>query len=150
MRAPMQVLVIPYKITDGKPEYCIFKRSDALYWQFIAGGGEDKETPLEAASRESFEEANLEQTLHFYQLTSTFYVPADCISEKHRQYWSADTFVLPEYCFAVNVDSKSVKLSSEHTEYSWVTYEKANELLYWQTNKIALFELDNRIKSNMF
>lgn len=146
----MQVLVIPYKITDGKPEYCIFKRSVALYWQFIAGGGEDKETPLEAAIRESFEEANLQKTLPYYQLTSTFYVPADCISEKHRQYWSPDTFVLPEYCFAVKVNSKSVKLSSEHTEYSWVTYEKANELLYWQTNKVALFELDNRIKSNMF
>ncbi len=150
MRAPMQVLVIPYKITEGKAEYCIFKRSDSLYWQFIAGGGEGTETPLEAARRESFEEASLEQTFPYYQLTSTFYVPADCISEKHRKYWSADTFVLPEYCFAVNVNTKSVKLSSEHTEYSWVTYEKAKELLYWQTNKIALFELDNRIKSNIF
>lgn len=48
----MQVLVIPYKMINGKAEYCIFKRSDALYWQFIAGGGEDKETPLEAAKRE--------------------------------------------------------------------------------------------------
>ena len=29
MRAPMQILVIPYKTTDGIPQYCIFKRSDA-------------------------------------------------------------------------------------------------------------------------
>lgn len=74
----------------------------------------------------------------------------DCISEKHRQYWSSDTFVLPEYCFVVNVDSKSIKLSSEHIEYSWGKHEKAREMLYWKTNKIALFELNNRIKSNMF
>lgn len=146
----MQVLVIPYKIIEGKSEYCIFKRSDALYWQFIAGGGEDKETPFEAAKREAFEEASLKLTLPYYQLTSRFYVPADCISEKHRRYWPADTFVLPEYCFAVNVDSKPIKLSSEHTEYSWVTYEKAIEMLYWESNKIALFELDNRIKLNIF
>ncbi|WP_234121320.1 NUDIX hydrolase [Clostridium hydrogenum] len=77
-------------------------------------------------------------------------IPYKIVDEKHREYWSADTFVLPEYCFSVNVASKSVKLSSEHTEYSWVTYEKANELLHWQTNKVALFELDNRIKTNMF
>lgn len=32
----------------------------------------------------------------------------------------------------------SVKLLSEHTGYSWVTYEKINELLYWQTNKKIL------------
>ena len=81
LRAPMQVLVIPYKLFSGIPEFCIFKRSDDNYWQFIAGGGEDNETSLDAAKREAFEEANLEQTLSYYQLTSRFYVPADCISE---------------------------------------------------------------------
>ena len=150
MRAPMQVLVIPYKLFSGIPEFCIFKRSDDNYWQFIAGGGEDNETSLDAAKREAFEEANLEQTLSYYQLTSRFYVPADCISEKHRKYWSADTFVLPEYCFAVNIGNKPIKLSSEHTEYYWTTYEKAKEMLYWETNKTALFELYNRIKLNIF
>jgi dihydroneopterin triphosphate diphosphatase len=146
----MQVLVIPYKLVEGKPQYCIFKRSTALYWQFIAGGGEDNETSLEAAKREALEEANLDKSLTYYQLTSTFYVPADCIFEKHRQYWSADTFVLPEYCFAVRVDNEPIKLSEEHIEYSWTTYEKAKEMLYWQTNKIALFELHNRIETNIF
>ena len=146
----MQVLVIPYKVVDGMPQYCIFKRSDALYWQFIAGGGEDDETPLEAARREAFEEASLEMTLPYYQLKSTFHVPADCISDKHRKYWSADTFVLPEYCFAVRVDNEAIKLSREHTEYIWTTYEKAKEMLYWETNKVALFELHNRIITNLF
>lgn len=150
MRAPIQVLVIPYKLVDGIPQYCIFKRSTGEYWQFIAGGGEDEETPLESAKREAFEEASLEKTLTYYQLVSTFYVPADCISDKHRKYWSADTFVLPEYCFAVNVDNNPIKLSEEHTEYIWATYEKAKEMLYWQTNKVAIFELHNRIKSNIF
>jgi dATP pyrophosphohydrolase len=150
MRSPIQILALPYKTINQNPEYCIFKRSEADYWQFIAGGGEDKETPLETAKRESFEEAGLEDTLCYYQLTSTFYVPADCISQKHRQYWSSDIFVLPEYCFAVNVQHETIKLSSEHTEFAWVSFEKANELLHWQTNKTALFELDNRIKVKCF
>lgn len=150
MRAPMQVLVIPYKVTNGVPEYCIFKRSDNNYWQFIAGGGENQETSMDGAKREAFEEAGLKKTLFYYQLTSMFYVPANCIAEKHRKFWSLDTFVLPEYCFAVNVDNKPIKLSSEHTEYHWGAYEKVKDMLYWETNKIALFELNNRIISNLF
>ena len=150
MRAPMQTLVIPYRIVSGIPQYCIFKRSDAHYWQFIAGGVEDEETPLEAAKRESYEEAGLEKALYYYPLTSTFYVPADCISDKHRKHWLLDTFVLPEYCFAVNTDKKDIAISSEHTEFCWSNYDRAKELLYWETNKTALFELSNRINLNIF
>ncbi|HEX2947896.1 MAG TPA: NUDIX pyrophosphatase [Clostridia bacterium] len=146
----MQILVIPYQVSDAIPIYCIFKRSDAHYWQFIAGGAEDNETPCEAAKREAFEEANLYEGLEYYQLTSKFHVPADCILPRHRQYWSKDTFVLPEYCFSVKVSDTNITLSSEHEEFRWVSYEKAIELLKWETNKTALFELDNRIKKNLF
>ncbi|HRU21005.1 MAG TPA: NUDIX domain-containing protein [Candidatus Paceibacterota bacterium] len=39
--------------------YAIFKRRDLKFWQRISGGTEGKETPLETAKRESFEEAKL-------------------------------------------------------------------------------------------
>jgi dATP pyrophosphohydrolase len=49
-RAPFQILVFPYcKDDSGKIQYAIFSRADYFCWQGIAGGGEDKETPLEAA-----------------------------------------------------------------------------------------------------
>ena len=54
MRAPFQILAIPYRIVDGTPMYCVFHRADHDQWQFIAGGGEDNETPLAAAKRETF------------------------------------------------------------------------------------------------
>ena len=60
MRAPFQVLVLPYRWQEGKPEYAILKVVDGEYWQFVAGGGEDQETPLEAARRECLEETGLE------------------------------------------------------------------------------------------
>lgn len=41
MRAPFQILAIPYKIVNGSPLYCVFHRADFDQWQFIAGGGED-------------------------------------------------------------------------------------------------------------
>lgn len=34
MRAPYQVLVFPYTITDHSIEYAIFKRSDYGYWLY--------------------------------------------------------------------------------------------------------------------
>ena len=56
MRAAFQILAIPYRIIDGSPFYCVFHRADFDQWQFIAGGGEDNETPLESAKRETFEQ----------------------------------------------------------------------------------------------
>ncbi|OOR05704.1 NUDIX pyrophosphatase, partial [Bacillus mycoides] len=47
MRAPYQVLIFPYIKTDDSIQYAIFNRSDYGYWQGIAGGGEDGETPIE-------------------------------------------------------------------------------------------------------
>ena len=57
-RAMFQVLAIPYWVEmDGTVEYALLRRSqdDGGYWQWVAGGGEADETPLDAASREAFE-----------------------------------------------------------------------------------------------
>ena len=65
-RAPFQVLVLPFRKTaKGLYEFAVFRRSDAGYWQAIAGGGEMGETSREAAIRESQEEAGRE----LFQLT---------------------------------------------------------------------------------
>ncbi|MDX9955097.1 MAG: NUDIX domain-containing protein, partial [Anaerolineae bacterium] len=59
-RAPFQVLVYPYRRKlDGQIEIALLKRADAGYWQGIAGGGEDPESPLEAARRETYEESGI-------------------------------------------------------------------------------------------
>ena len=56
MRAPLQVLALPYRWTDSDLEFCIFLRRRHDTWQFISGGGEDDETPLETVKREVEEE----------------------------------------------------------------------------------------------
>ena len=55
-------------IIDDEPRYAIFKRSDRAIWQFLSGGGEDKETPIETAKRECFEEAQIPSNIPFYEL----------------------------------------------------------------------------------
>ena len=85
MRAPFQILAIPYKIVDGVPYYCVLHRADYDQWQFIAGGGEDNETPLEAAKRETWEESGI-QAENMIELTSLSYLPITIIKESRRQH----------------------------------------------------------------
>ncbi|MHB1152402.1 MAG: NUDIX hydrolase [Eubacteriales bacterium] len=147
MRAPFQILAVPYKINNGTPLYCVMRRSDAEYWQFIAGGGEDNETVMEAAKREIFEESGLHAD-NMIKLTALSYVPADCIAESHRKNWPADTYVIPEHCFAFECCG-DITLSNEHTEFMWLAYEEAWKALQWDSNRTALYELKRRLEASI-
>jgi dihydroneopterin triphosphate diphosphatase len=144
-RAPFQVLVYPYrKVRDDDFEYALLKRSDAGYWQAIAGGGEDNETPLEAARREAFEEAGIPTPSDFLQLDTVEPIP---VTEFRDSYlWGENVYVIPQYCFGVWVKDSPIVLSREHTEYAWLTYQAANRLLKYNGNKTALWELDKRLR----
>ena len=139
MREPYQILSIPYRVVDGKPLFCIFRRADSSYWQFIAGGGENGETPIEAAKRETIEEMGVEPK-NIKQLTCIAYVPAEVVAESRRQHWNKNTYVIPEYSFAFECDSDPT-LSLEHIEYKWLTYDEARKLLKWDSNKVAMYEI---------
>lgn len=142
MRAPFQILAIPYR---PKPDlqYCVLHRSDNDQYQFVAGGGEDDEKPMEAAAREICEETSV-KAVHIMPLTSMAYIPANVISKKHRDLWSPDTIVIPEYSFGFECASEMV-LSSEHTGFEWMTYDDAISRLTWDSNKTALYELNCRL-----
>ena len=44
------------------------------------------------------------------------------------------------------LDQSTIELSSEHTIYEWVDYDTAIQRLRYDSNKTALWELDNKIK----
>lgn len=139
MREPYQILSIPYRIVDGTPLFCVFRRADSDLWQFIAGGGENGETPIEAAKRETAEETGVEPT-NLQQLECIAYVPAEVIDKNRRKHWNKNTFVIPEYTFAFECGSE-LTLSHEHSEYKWLTYYEARKLLKWDSNKVAMYEI---------
>ncbi|MEE1006178.1 MAG: NUDIX pyrophosphatase [Acutalibacteraceae bacterium] len=147
MREPYQILAIPYRIVDGTPLFCIFRRADSNIWQFIAGGVENGETQFEAAKRETIEEIGVEPK-DIKQLTCIAYVPAEVIAESKRQHWDKNTYVIPEYSFAFECDSEPT-LSNEHTEYKWLTYDEARKLLKWDSNKVAMYEINSIIKGKL-
>lgn len=144
MRAAFQILAIPYRIIDGSPFYCVFHRADLDQWQFIAGGGEDNETPLGAARREAFEEGGV-QSDRWVELRSLSYIPATVISERHRLHWDKDTYVIPEYTFGFECN-EDITLSHEHTECVWLSYNEATNKLKWDSNRTALYELNCRLE----
>ena len=147
MRAPFQILAIPYKYVDGKPLFCVFHRSDFDQWQFISGGGEDTETSIEAARREIYEETGI-KTNNMIQLISMCYIPTNICPKKYLQNWPADTYVLPEYCFAFECKDKII-LSHEHTECVWLPYDEAREKLKWDSNRTALYELKCKLEAGL-
>ena len=144
MRAAFQILAIPYRMIDGAPFYCVFHRADFDQWQFIAGGGEDNETPLQSAKREALEEGGV-QSGKWMELKSLSYIPATVISEKHRRHWDKDTYVIHEYTFGFEC-KEDIKLSHEHTECVWLTYDEATKKLKWDSNRTALYELHCRLE----
>ena len=145
MRAPFQILALPYKIIDGTLHYCVLHRADHDQWQFVSGGGEDEETPMEAAVREIFEELEVSAN-DVLALKSIACVPTVCYPQMYRQHWDKDAYVIPEYSFAFECQGE-IKLSHEHSDYVWMTYEQARNVLHWDSNKTALYELDCRLRN---
>jgi len=144
-RAPFQVLVYPYRFRpDGEPEYALFRRSDSGFWQGVAGGGEDDETPAEAALREAGEEAGIPDDGPLLRLDTTFSVPASEFRDSYL--WGDDVYVVPVHCFGLRVEAPDLILSREHTEYRWLTYAEAAALLHFDGDRTAVWELDRRVR----
>jgi len=144
-RAPFQVLVYAYRRNDiGQLEYALLKRADLEFWQAIAGGGEGDETPLDAARREAFEEAGIPPNSEFMRLDTVVSIPATAF--KDRRVWGNDVYVIPQYCFGVATQDIQLTISCEHTEYKWLVYPEAYELIKYDGNKTALWELDKRLQ----
>lgn len=143
-RAPFQILVYPYRQAGAAEfDYALFRRSDAGWWQGVAGGGEDDETPLQAARRETWEEAGLSAT-DFMELDTIISTRVSEFGISHI--WGEDVYINPMYCFGLRVPDQPIVLSYEHTEYRWLGYQEAYDLMRYDGNKTALWELEMRLQ----
>jgi dATP pyrophosphohydrolase len=121
----------------------VFSRSDGNIWQFIAGGGEDREDPLSTAKREASEEAGI-QDGSWLALDSKASIPRyHFVGAEH---WHPDIFVIPEHAFAVAAEGEAFGISCEHDQYKWVPASVAPRMLAFDSNRVALWELTERLK----
>lgn len=146
-RLPLQILVLPYRYrADRAVEYAIFRRSDhaEACWQGIAGGAEQGESAEQAARREAKEEAGIPFKAPLLPLDAVASVPAFHFQD--RDLWGPDVYVVPERAFGMYLDGDlPILLSREYAEYRWVAYEEAARLLKWDSNRTALWELNERL-----
>ena len=147
-RQPGQILAIPYVLTARNGAlFATLRRADMNVWQGVAGGIESDESALQAAHRECLEELGT-QNFSILSLDSRASIPASFFSS-----WSdwklenPNLLVIPEYSFAVRLFSQEdVSLSSEHQTIEWHTYSDAFNLYKWDSNRTALWELDQRLR----
>jgi dATP pyrophosphohydrolase len=143
-REKFQVLIIPFRITEnGIPEFAVTKRFDMDVWQFLSGGGESDETTMQAAKREAYEEGNIPYDYKMIRLDSMASIPASNFAACKE--WGDGVYVVPEYSFGFDMKNRDLKLSPEHTETKWAEYDDAVKLLRWDSNRVALWELKERI-----
>lgn len=145
MRAPFQTLIILYRIDKKEILYGIFLRKKEKIWQFVSGGGEDNENIYQTAIRELKEGTGIHiQKAELTKLDAQTTIPVANVTGEFT--WGEDIFVVPEYSFAVNIGNRQIKLSNEHETMQWCNYEEAMSKLEYDSNKTALWELNERLK----
>jgi dATP pyrophosphohydrolase len=145
-RAQFQVLIIPFRRTEhGTVQYAALCRGDLKIWQGVAGGGEEGESPAQAAARETAEELGLSRPVPLYPLQTTASIPARLFAD--RANWPTGTYVVPEHSFAADLTGLEVSLSREHTSIEWLGAKEATAALRFDSNRTALGELDERLKA---
>jgi dATP pyrophosphohydrolase len=144
-RAPLQINVIPFrKNKKGEIEFAVFHRSDNSMWHFVSGGAEDDESTLDAAIRELREEAGIKEVSNLFKLDSKASIPKSAYPSV--THWPKNLYVLPQFSFAVNISEHKITLSEEHDKFRWLAYDEAKDLLKWDSDKVALWELNERLK----
>ena len=142
-RATFNVLVLPYRRLLADIQYAVFHRPLPEMWQFIAGGGESDESPLAAAWREAAEEAGIACGEGWINLDSQASVPRTAFPTAP---WPREVLVITEHSFAVDASECDILLSHEHDRFEWLTYQEAHDRLTWDSNRVALWELQERLR----
>ncbi|HEU0036072.1 MAG TPA: NUDIX pyrophosphatase [Kofleriaceae bacterium] len=142
-RVPIQVLVVPYRRGNTGLQVLLLRRADFDIWQFVAGGGETAESIEQTARREGFEEAGIPMSASYLKLDATATIPA-CWFSAWRN-WPATTLLVPEHAFAVDATGYDPVISEEHVEWRWASMDEAIALLRFDSNRVALWELHERL-----
>jgi dATP pyrophosphohydrolase len=121
-----------FRFVDDRSEYLLFHRAEdeKLYpgiWQLLTGTVEGNESGVEAALREFKEETGLKM--------NRFWV----VPYVNSFFDSDHDAVNLSPLFAAQVDAAvEPRLSAEHSEYRWFSYEEALKKLVWPGQRAGL------------
>ena len=138
-KQPRSIQVVLFAGERQERHYLLLRRvaSHGGFWQSVTGSLEGEETHGHAAVREVLEETGInsrEEELIALRVTNTFE-----IAPQWREKYAPGVTHNEEVCFALKVLECEVQVDSiEHDAYAWLTYERAMEMVYWDSNKHAL------------
>lgn len=126
----IQVHIARYDEDENEYKYLVLKRSDNVVpypgmWQVITGNIEKGETSIDAAKREVHEETGIivREICTIPYVTNFF---------NHKN----DTIYLSPV-FGVIVNSEKCRLSEEHCNFKWLTYDELMKILELPTHREA-------------
>ncbi len=128
-------------IFKNGPLFCVFKMADSRggFWQPVTGSVEKGESFREAAIREVFEETGLRSE------------KSQLVDLKYKFSFKSVKKNFVEKAFALNcADDFSIILSHEHTEFRWLQFDYAMELIKWETNREPLAKLMSLLTTDRF
>lgn len=129
-----KVEVIIFRTINNEREFLVLKqkptRGDS--WQPVTGGIEKEEEAMDAAKREVEEETGITEYIRIIDKVHFF------------KYKNEDGVVLEEYVFGVEVHPDTeIKISGEHVDFKWCSFDEAISLLKHEDNKIAFKKLNS-------
>tara|TARA_Y100000590_G_scaffold415838_1_gene514074 strand:- start:232 stop:693 length:462 start_codon:yes stop_codon:yes gene_type:complete len=123
---------------NNEIKYLLLKRSpNKIYpniWQCVTGKIKDNEKAYQTAIREVHEETKL----NAIKLWTVEHVNLFFEAQKNR------INLIP--VFGMEVNTKNVILSDEHTDYIWCDINLANEKILWNQQKIGLLTFHNMLQ----
>ena len=133
---PLIVQSIVYRKNDQNFEVLLLKRNEERggFWNVVNGTLEINESILECRKRELFEEAGIKEVLSWSDEINRF-------SFKYNNY----NIVVLAYAAMVEID-QIVIINEEHTEYKWVNYKEAKEILSFVEVKETLDQVFEYLK----
>ena len=137
-KQPRSIQVVIFGALSGARHYLLLKRvsEHGGFWQSVTGSLEEGETHRKAAVREVREETGYEpgeEELIDLGLVNTFR-----IAPQWQGKYAPGVTHNEEVCFALRVSQREVSIDPrEHQSYTWESYERAIEMLYWESSKRA-------------
>jgi len=146
MRLPIQIQIDIYRKNNFGIQFLLLKRTKERggFWQPITGGYESTDAnKLEAAYRELNEETKITKENIIYKIED-FY-SFEFIAENFNE--NGDAQIKEHvYAFEVKPDVTINIDSNEHDKYMWANYEKASNLVKYDTYKTAMKLILKKIK----
>lgn len=137
-KLPVIIQSIVYRKKGQKFEILLLKRTTERggFWNVINGTLELQDSIINCRKRELFEETGIQDAVNW----------SDEIHRFSFKYHS-DVFVVVVFAAKVFEDQKVV-INNEHTEYRWVSFDRAINLLKFDDDKTALQNFREKLRND--